>query len=476
MSASAPDDRTADPIERERALMDRDITVSPGTPEASENTGYADRWTLLSKLAIALSVGLIAGYLLLWARTVQTHGGPDNYVRITDFISVLTGATIIRDGNGSLLYDLQTQRDAQFRVRGPLAAEGDKLLPYNHVPFEALAVAPFADLPYPVIFAIWTMLAGLSIGMSLGMMDGALPGARPLGWVMSMAACSYLPLIRGLMLGQNSPLVLFGLCATYVALKRGQPGWAGVALLLVALKPQILPVVLLLMLLQRRWRALGVFIGLMLGLTVAAMAILGPGWPLQYANLLLGVAGWSDTAAIDPAIMHNWRGFATSLFGPDSPLVTPVYTLLSLLSVGLIVLAWRKSDVHHNKSEHPTELHSPPDNSDLLWALGGIVAVLVSLHLNPHDLTLLIFPGWILGTYAASGIAGRSLSRLWLVILWAGYAILPLAFIAQGASDNTSIVVVPSVLLMAGAALLLTTQIARGHSEARVSAPGPAQA
>ena len=29
--------------------------------------------------------------------------------------------------------------------------------------------------------------------------------------------------------------------------------------------------------------------------------------------------------------------------------------------------------------------------NDLLWALTGVVAVLTSFHLNPHDLTLLYF-------------------------------------------------------------------------------------
>ena len=477
MPASTPNDITADPIERERALMDRELapdgndTPSPHT----ETERFGARWTFLSKLAVALSIGLIAAYLVLWARTVQEFGGPDKYVRHTDLISVLSGATILWDGNGPLLYDLETQRDAQFRVRGPIATTNDKLLPYNHLPFEALVIAPFMDLPYPLIFAFWTMLAGLGIGMSLGMMDGALPGARPLGWVMSMAACSYLPLMRGLMLGQNSPFVLFGLCATYVALKRGEPGWAGVSLLLVALKPQILPLVLLIMLLQREFKALAVFGGLILALSVTAMFLLGPGWPLQYLSLLIGVASWGDTAAIDPAIMHNWRGLVTNLFGSESPLVTPLYLLLTAASIGIVALVLWRAGLGRDWTKQQNESHPRPQNRDLLWALVGIVALLVSPHLNPHDLTLLIFPAWILGTYAASGAGGRSLSRAWVAILWAGYAILPLAFAAQGSSrgpaeDNTSIVVVPSVLLMVGASALLVWQLTRRQAEVGIPA------
>src|SRR5437762_8408463 len=236
-----------------------------------EQTNPVGGWTFLQKLAVAVAVALIFGYLLLWAQNVQDTGGPEGYIRGSvqrgpvDFISTLTGALVIREGNAGQLYNLDVQRDAQNSIfqgyRPPLPTA--EILPYNHLPFEALLVVPFMNLPYPIVFALWTLLCGIAIGMSLGLMDGALPVARPVGWVLSMAACSYLPLIRGLTLGQNSALVLLGLCALYVSLKRGQDGWAGAALLLVALKPQILPAVLLLLVLQRHWKALGIFVGIL---------------------------------------------------------------------------------------------------------------------------------------------------------------------------------------------------------------------
>jgi hypothetical protein len=471
LRASRTTDPAVDPVELERKLMAENEKIDAG----GEPTSPVGGWTFLQKLAVAVAVALIFGYLLLWAQNVQDTGGPEGYIRGSvqrgpvDFISTLTGALVIREGNAGQLYNLDVQRDAQnqiFQGYRPSLSTAE-ILPYNHLPFEALLVAPFMNLPYPIVFALWTLLCGIAIGMSLGLMDGALPVARPVGWVLSMAACSYLPLIRGLMLGQNSALVLLGLCALYVSLKRGQDGWAGAALLLVALKPQILPAVLLLLVLQRHWRALGIFVGILAALSIVLMPLLGIGWPFDYAGLLVGVAGWGSTGAIDPAIMHNWRGLLTNLFGDGAPgLVTPLFVILSLASVGLMVWAWFRSRpkpmTEYEYDEDGTQLEQGyvPER-DLLWALTGIVAVLTSLHLNPHDLTLLVFPAWIIGAYATSGFWSKGLSRLWLALLTFGYILAPLTLTSPRAS------VIPSVLLMAVAASLLTWQLAGMRSESR---------
>lgn len=476
MRASRSDNATVDPVELERQLMatgaDGERLAVDGGPQTTDSGG----WSLLQKLAVAVAIALIVGYLVLWAQNVQANGGPEGYIRGSaqrgpvDFISTLTGALIIRDGDGPRLYDLTKQRDAQNRIfdgyRPPLSTA--EILPYNHLPFEALLIAPFMGLPYPIVFALWTLLCGIAIGMSLGMLDGALPVPRPVGWVLSMAACSYLPLIRGLMLGQNSPLALLGLCGLYVSLRRGQYGWAGVSLALVALKPQILPVVLLALVLQRYWRVLAVFAGVMVVLSLAAAPVLGIGWIWQYAQLLVGVAGWGSTGAIDPGIMHNWRGFLTNLLGGQTPgLVTPLFVLLSLLSVGLVVWVWLRSRLVDAEGEGEGEgeadkivgWHAYLPQRDLLWALTGIVAVLTSLHLNPHDLTLLIFPAWIIGAYATTGQWSKTVSRAWLVILSIGYALGLLTL------TNTREVVIPSVLLMAAAMGLLVWQLVDRHSQ-----------
>src|SRR6476646_1072379 len=164
---------TADPVELERKMLaEGDGPASTG-PNAEEEFVWPDgRWTFMRKIAIAISMALIVGYLILWAQNVQDTGGPEGYIRgnsnrgPVDFVSTLTGALVIRDGNGQNLYILNAQTNAQNRIfagyRPQLSSA--EILPYNHLPFEALAVAPFMGLPYPIVFALWTLLCGIAIG------------------------------------------------------------------------------------------------------------------------------------------------------------------------------------------------------------------------------------------------------------------------------------------------------------------------
>jgi hypothetical protein len=434
--------------------------------EAVETVGDAEgrRARLLHKVAVTVPLALLLVYLLGWAGAVQEYKGLEGVVRWTDFKSTLTGALVIRDGHGSLLYDLDTQLDAQNRVLAPYVPPigRESILPYNHLPFEALLVAPLMGLPYSAIFLLWTLLMALALGLSLWIMQRVLPMPRAALLVAVLAAVTYQPLFRSFVLGQNSPLVLLGLCGTYAALKRERAEWAGASMLLVALKPQILPVVGLMLLLERRWRALSVFVGLLAALCLAAMLVLGPGWPLQYAQLLLGVANWGNTGAIDPAIMHNWRGFATNLFAAWAPgLVTPIFALLALSSVALLVWAWLRSGPEPRSIAVDPAPAAQMTQQDLLWALAGVVAVLTSLHLNPHDLTLLIFPAWIAAAHALSTAPQSPQSRRWLYIIWVAYAWIPLTFYLTSA-DAPALAVVPNVLLMAATAIILARRVTAG--------------
>ncbi len=422
---------------------------------------------MVMPLGWALPLALALVYILGWWSAANDMG-LETVVRRADFVSTLTGANIIVEGNGGRLYTLDTQRSAQQRVLAPfIKLDPGRLLPYNHLPFEALVVAPFValGLPYPAIFGLWSLLMLLALILALRVMQSALPVKGSILPLLVVPLVTYQPVLRSFILGQNSPLVLLGLCLTFALTRKRLDLWAGPALLLVALKPQILPVVGLMLLLQGRWRALASFAGSLAALCLTAMLVLGVQWPLQYAQLLIGVAGWQDTGAIDPAIMHNWRGFATNLLGGTAPgLVMPLFGLLSLLSVGLLVAAWLKGrKLGATPGEDgPLPLRSCPA-FDLPQALAGIVAVLTSLHLNPHDLTLLLFPAWIVAFYALS--EAWSNARTWLLMLWGGYALIHVTFYLEIIFDNPAVSVVPSTLLMSAAAWLIYVRVRRKRSD-----------
>ena len=422
------------------------------TAVSSPGDARTQSWPLRIKVVIGLSVTLLVFYIGAWLLLVNYASGPESFVRQLGFGPTLVGAVMVREGNGARLYDARAQREVQRRVLEPYVSR-EELLPFNHPPFEALILAPIIGLPYPVLFALWTLGSVVMLAAALTVMSAALPMARPLRWAVSLAACSYLPFSQSLLMGQTSAFVLEGLCGTYAALRTGHRGWAGLSLLLVALKPQFLPVVILLLVLQRHWRTLVVFASCSTVATVLVMPILGAAWPLAYLRLLLSPTQLNNTQ-IHPEVMHNWRGFAVNILGDTaSGLVVPVFAGLSIASLSVMLFAWWRSDAQ----QHSFEIDSMawPPAHDLLWALTGIVAVLVSPHLMPHDLTLLVLPGWIIVAYATSGVWSRRVSGISLLLLWIGYAAYPLGFVAPA-----SLQVIPSVLLMAFASILLGRQIA----------------
>src|SRR5688572_18605638 len=103
---------------------------------------------LLDKFKRVLPFALLVIYMAQWAAFINVVGGLDAFVRITDFMPTITAAEIINQGDGFSLYDLAVQHEAQERVIYPYKSLGEKeLLPYNHLPFEALLVAWLMRVP-----------------------------------------------------------------------------------------------------------------------------------------------------------------------------------------------------------------------------------------------------------------------------------------------------------------------------------------
>jgi hypothetical protein len=418
-----------------------------------ERRGETSLAGLFAPLALVSMVLLVALQLLMWYKAVDGRGGPDAYVRGIDFAPTLTGARIVRDGEGPRLYDLATQRAALEQVLAPYKTlPADTILPYLHPPFEALLIAPLLGLSYGTLYLLWSGLTLLAFVGSLALLARALPVAGRPRWFLVAALCSYQAIYQVLWLGQSSPLVTLGLCGSFLALKRGRPGWAGVALALVAIKPQMLLVTGPVLLLMGRWRALASCAAVLAGASVLAMPILGPLWPLHYLRFLSAINGWAGNKYIYPVIMHNWRGLATNLLGGVAPgLVGPAVTLLTLVAAVVLLGAWWRA-----RSEVTGAAWG--EQSDLLWALGCLLAVLVAPHLYMADLTSLALPVWIVVAGLASGAWRGPLARLWLGILWAIYMVgflLPTI-----AGEWPAAPVVPAVLLFAIAAALLAWRIA----------------
>ena len=442
-------------------------SASPPTAAADHNTTGSGGalMTRLRAILIGLAGGLIVGQLTVWFGIVAAVG-PAVYVRHhTDFLHILTGARVLAEGGGHNLYDIATQRAAQQRVLAPyLTLEGGDLLllPYNHPPYEALLLVPLARLPYEVQYALWCVLLASAVGASLWLLARAvpMPGAyRPLAL---LAACAYPPVHGSLWGGQTSPFLLLGLCAAFAALKRGQDGRGAAGLALLSLKPQLLPVVALLVLLGRRWKALAIYSGLLGILVLALVPVLGVGWPLQYLRFVFAVARLGRQTYMDPAEAPSWRGFAVAMTGSASWPATVLYVALALATIGVLLWAWQRSD-------RPTAADAP--RFDLLWALVTVVSVLVAPHGVPADQLLLVVPGWIGVAHIATGRWAGLKARWWLALVGIIYAIYALGWAFPSGTPG----VPPRQVWLAAAAVFLAHQAVvsspRSAASGRLGAP-----
>ncbi len=349
------------------------------------------------------------------------------YIRShTDYPAFLTGARLVAAGHAASLYDIAAQEPVQRAIVGDTLFNERGLLPYNHLPFLALALAPFADQPLETSYAVWMIATLLALAGALAVLTGELLAYSPgrswrqveviwaaLGlWGLALG---FFPLFNSLLAAQVTAWVLLSLAITLRAFRTGHEGWAGVALAGGLLKPQLILVPLLVLLVMRRWRALAGF-GAVAGVggIVSVLALGGVGWVPTYLQLLTQVAGANGTGTIQPLLMGNWRGFLGLIAfhfdpagapGGAAPWALPLALGLGAIYVLVLVAAWLRG------GWHPTPAGTRA--WDVRWAATILTALLTSPHLPPYELALMLLPGVLLWRALRSGG-------------WGGLVILPL--------------------------------------------------
>jgi len=171
--------------------------------------------------------------------------------------------------------------------------------------------------------------------------------------------------------GQPTAWLLLGAAMIVLALRSDSPALAAGAGMLLAVKPQYLPVYLTILFAARRWRSLGA------AAAGGAVVLLSPlaggagGLEAMVRNAL------SANQAVAIRLNEAWIG----VIGPALP--TRVATLVAIalylaVLLALCWLAWRR----------------PPSVMGFA-ALAGALAVLASPHALPHDLLILVVPAWL---------------------------------------------------------------------------------
>jgi Glycosyltransferase family 87 len=373
-------------------------------------------------------------------------------LRGTDFPDFYCAARMLAQGRGHQLYDAEVQRQCQARYAGRVGTL------YIHPPFEAVLYLAVAWLPLRRAYLLWSFLnlALLAAGVRR-LANEALPSWD---WGIAFAASlTLVPVLLCFLQGQDSLLLLLLVILAFTALRHERALAAGCWLGLGLFKFQIvLPLALVLVLTQSR-TARG---ALARGFALVALALAGLsaalcGWSVftVYAKFLLHLQE-QPFAGIVPQAMANFRGLTYFLLHRDqSPGAVIVVSILSAAALIKTLTGWK----HARLACPPSPASTPHDEFDLAFVNTVLFALLVSYHLNPHDLSLLLLPISLLLHHAFARIPRVQGPADWMTAGLLGILFLPPVHLWALKAGVYGLVGLPllSLFLIMGASMRLTT-------------------
>jgi glycosyl transferase family 87 len=320
----------------------------------------------------------------------------DGYQNFTIFYAA---ARMVRGGQSSVLYDLSAQYRAQQEF-APNVLIRRAALPYNHPPFEALLFLPFTFLPYVPAYLLWTLLNGTMVAASLLLLRRQFVeiGNLPLAFLV-LAATGFVPVVSGVVQGQDSVLLLFLFVVALTAMEKGNDAAAGAALAAGLFKFNlVLPLAFLLAL--RRWRLLLGFVPVAAVLGGVSLAMVGWHGAIRYVQLLLRLENTGAGGSIVGGDMPNLRGMISSLAGGHAG--TSLMPITIACSAAVLLIAWWRMGPIRDSVRFP-------------FLLATVATILVSYHTLTYDLSLLLPVTLLL--FAAPGVESSRPSQTDTVLL-----------------------------------------------------------
>jgi hypothetical protein len=297
-----------------------------------------------SRALTAVLALLLAGlYASEWLKRDPRRG---------DYAAFYTAGKLYREGRP--VYDLDSQCEIQRQIGTPLC------LPFYHPPVLLPLMSLTAGPDYLTSFRLWSALMFALILLAAWPLYGLTGDA-----VKALALATFYPAFLSVAQGQDTALVLLGVCLWALMLSKGRDVLAGLCLSLACVKPH-LALALALPLLFARPRA---FLGFAAGGSAMVLWSLLLVGPEGFAGLLrlTTLSAEGDGFGIHHAAMYNLAGLLARA-GLGVWWAWPAY----VAAVAGVAVLWRRRGV---------------DTS-----LGVLAAVFFAPHLHGHDLSLLIIP------------------------------------------------------------------------------------
>jgi hypothetical protein len=301
-----------------------------------------------------------------------------------DFTAFYTAGQMVRQGQGSRLYDAQEQWRVQQQFARNVAIR-HAALPYLRLPFEALLFVPLTFLPYSGAYVLWLLVnLGVVIAVAIFLRrELALLQEFPV-WLPILIAVGFVPVFLTLLQGQDSILLLLFYSLAYVALREGAELRAGCWLGMGLIKPHLVLPFVAIGLLRGKYKLAAAFLLVAAVLIVISVALVGWSGFLHYPGYLWELEQHTERGLVQPRDTPNLRGLVEG-FGSGLASSAVAVGVIAILSVGLMVWATTR-----RKSASGGRI------ADLIFCQAVIVSLLVSYHAFAYDLSVLLLPIFLL--------------------------------------------------------------------------------
>ena len=307
-------------------------------------------------------------------------------LKFQDFLPLYASASMITQGRNTELYNQESvAREERAIVTQPTRA----VLPNLYGPQVALVFVPLSRVSFARAAWMWVALSLLTYVACISLILKKCQHLSSHLVDVALVALAFPPLFHFFIRGQTSALALACFTAAYLAFDGDRPWLAGIALGVLAFKPQFLVGVAPVLLFAGCWEsfvAMAASAGAQLGL---AWIYFGSAVMRAYFEALWHVSRWIGNVELSlaPIQMHSLRSF-WSLLIPWRPAALTLYGVCAVGVVALAVAAW--------KSSSPLAVR---------FSVLTLAAILVNPHLFVYDL-LVLAPVFLLLT---NSIAGESL-------------------------------------------------------------------
>jgi len=377
---------------------------------AQRSGAFADRvvgrvveWLTPRRLQIypaSIAIIIWGGWLF---SLLRGRGNLDAFSQVVggDFMAFYTGGRFLLDGRLAEIYNLSAQRSFQESLGVQVAATG--FHPFINPPFAALMYAPFATGSYLSGLIMWWLVGAICFVLAIVLLYRNLANISttdlesPPSAIRSLRrwflyALTFYPTTAWVAYGQITALLLFLFVGTFVLLRRKHDFAAGFIWGTLLFKPQLAFVLVVVLIIKWRWRAL---LGGLLAVCCWLATGFVIGWPpmLEYLQISSELMEFLRVEGYKSWGLHSLYGFSILLFNAISPLATTLLAYL-LMAIGLGVMVW----VWHRTPWQPGSRQW-----DMTMAATFAASLLISPHLFMYDLMLLLLPFVIVWAYYADG-------------------------------------------------------------------------